>query len=306
MIKWIFSILLIVIGVFAYAFFGVDQTVSVKELRRNDSVDLFLTGEQGSTRFRTKGEGETVILIHAFNGYLETWKPNIEPLVAAGYKVVSYDLWGRGLSDRPFIKYELADFRNQLHEIVKMSGGKSVHLIGSSFGSVIAADYATHYPDLVSKVVFMGPAGWPGDNKAGVNLLDFPVVPEVVFNLFGKQILEPIVSAYFREPSKHQWAIDGWTEYASLPSLGRVALSTMRNSPVRDFTNGWLAFGKLNKPSIFIWGKQDVSFPFENSIKAKEFIPNTRIVEVDDAAHWVNIEKPDIVNGVVIEFLGSR
>lgn len=302
--KGIFAIFLITIAGITVFSIESGKQISVNEELRAEPLDRFHEGQTGITRYRISGEGKTVVLIHAFNGYLESWDPNVSELVNAGFKVVTYDLWGRGLSDRPLINYELADFRNQLSEIISLTGDGAVYLAGASFGSVIAADYALHYPDQVEKVVFIGPAGWPGDSGNAEAFLALPFLPDVIFGIFGKQIVEPIVKAYLHDPIAHQWAIDRWSEYASLPSFGRVALSTMRNSPIRDYTEGWSAFGRLNKPNIFIWGKQDISFPFENSIKAKLLVPNTKVIEVDDAAHWVNIENPQTVNGAIIEFLG--
>ncbi|MEE2732126.1 MAG: alpha/beta hydrolase [Pseudomonadota bacterium] len=303
--KWIFSIF--IAAAVGYSIFAIesDKQISVKDRMHVAPIDQFHAGHNGITRYRISGEGKAVILIHAFNGFLDSWNPNVTSLVNAGYKVVTYDLWGRGLSDRPLINYELADFRNQLHDIIKLSGNGSVHLVGASFGSVIAADYALHYPDQVDKVVFIGPAGWPDDNSSEAAFLGLPVLPDVIFSIFGKQIIEPMVEAYLHDPDAHKWAIERWSEYAALPSFGRVVLSTMRNSPVRDYTEGWSDFGRLNKPNMFIWGKQDVSFPLEHSIKAKLLVPNTKVIEVDGAAHWVNIEKADIVNSAIIDFLGS-
>lgn len=303
--KWIFVVFMTAVIALSVFYVESGKQVSVKEGVQLEPDDRFYSGQIGSTRFRVSGEGNTIILIHAFNGYLESWKPNVTPLVNAGFKVVTYDLLGRGLSDRPLINYNLSDFRSQLHEIIELTMSDKLYLVGSSFGSVIAADYVLHYPNQVEKIVFIGPAGWPGDNDSQTAFLSLPVVPDVLFGVFGKQIIRPIVSAYLHDPVTHKWAIDQWAEYASLPAFGRVALSTMRNSPVQDFTEGWSAFGKLNKPNVFIWGKQDVSFPFKNSIKAKQLVPNTKVIEVDGAAHWVNIEKPTIVNRAIIDFIGS-
>ena len=303
--KWTFAIFVAAIVGLSIFSIQLGKQVSVTEGVKLEEIDKIHTGLIGSTRYRISGKGKLVVLIHAFNGYLESWSPNIDDLVNAGYKVVTYDLWGRGLSDRPLINYQLSDFRNQLQEIIELSGGSTVYLVGASFGCVIAADYALHYPDQVEKVVFIGPAGWPVDNRNEADFLGIPLLPDVLFSMFGKQIVEPIVEAYLLDPIAHKWAIERWSEYASLPAFGRVVLSTMRNSPVRDYTEGWSKFGKLNKPNIFIWGKQDVSFPFENSIKAKLLVPNTSVVEVDGAAHWVNIESPDIVNSTIIDFFGS-
>lgn len=303
--KWIFAVLVIAISIAVYVDLESNSPSSVKALAASDVANKFFKGQSGETRYKVYGEGKTVILIHSFNGYLETWNPNVGALVNAGYKVITYDLWGRGLSDRPRFEYDLGAFRRQLHDLVKMTGGEKVFLVGASFGSVIAADYVAHYPDQVSKVVFVGPAGWPSNNALEKALLGLPILPDIAFSLFGKKILTPIVTAYLHEPAKHVWAIEKWAEFASLPGYGRAALSTMRNAPVRDYIEGWTAFGKLNKPSVFIWGKQDVSFPYENASVAKKLIPGTRVIGIENAAHWVNVESPDAVNHSIIEFLAE-
>ena len=61
----------------------------------------------------------------------------------------------------------------------------------------------------------------------------------------------------------------------------------------------------LDKSVLFIWGKNDISFPFENSQTAIGLIPNATITAIDNAAHWVNIEKPLLVNNSIISFLAK-
>jgi len=274
---------------------------------RKASGDELLNTEEGVTRYKIFGQNniETVILIHSFNGFLESWAPNVDSLVNAGYRVVVYDLFGRGLSDRPHKDYDLTLFQTQLDSLIRKLGAKNVHLIGSSFGCVIAADYAMKYPEKIESLVMVGPAGWPDENGRN-QLLDIPIVGDLVFHYFGKQILKPKVEAYFLEPSKHSEFIEKWTTFSSYPGFTRSALSTLRYSPVLDYSAGWRRLGELNKPIAFIWGKQDVSFPYSNTTKLSKLIPHARIIGIDNAAHWVNIEQADQVNGAIGEFLSVK
>lgn len=299
--------LLLIVGflsTFAFQYYNED-TADI-DLARKSSTEQYLNAELGRTRYQVFGNENdpAVVLVHSFNGFIESWNPNIEPLVKAGYRVVVYDLWGRGLSDRPRVNLDLEVFRKQLSAMLDHLNIKKAHLVGSSFGCVIASDFALHYPDIVQKLVLIGPAGWPPEEDKGSQLFGIPVVGDLVFHYFGESILKSIVDQYFYNKEGHDWAIKAWEQYASYPGFTRSALSTLRYSPVGDYTDGWQQLGALNKPTLFIWGKLDVSFPFANTEKVATLIPHAAIVGVEEAAHWVNIEKALQVNEAMISFLG--
>ena len=96
-----------------------------------------------------------------------------------------------------------------------------------------------------------------------------------------------------------------WEKYANYSGYTRSALSTLKNSPVIDYLDGWKAIGKKEKSILFIWGEDDISFPFSNTKKAKKLIPNSTIIGIKDAAHWVNIEKAELVNDAMISYLNK-
>lgn len=298
-----FVVVLLFGSVISYQYYVEDASV-LADLRAV-SGDGFIQSETGVTRYQIFGESNrrTVVLIHSFNGFLESWSPNVASLVDAGYRVVVYDLFGRGLSDRPSVDYDLALFRSQLDLVLNHVGGEDVYLVGSSFGCVIAADYANHYPEKVNGLAMVGPAGWP--QEVGRNpVLDIPVLGDLVFHYFGERILKPKVKDYFVNSSKYSEAIELWAAFASYPGSMRSALSTLRHSPVLDYTAGWKALGKLKKPTVFIWGKLDVSFPFSNTDELPSLVPHAKIVGIENAAHWVNIEQADQVNNEIISFFG--
>ena len=261
----------------------------------------------GLTRYLSFGKNEqpTIILIHSFNGFLESWNPNIKPLVDAGYRVIAYDLWGRGLSSRPRTELTLAVFRDQLHQLMLFLNIKKAHLIGASFGSVIASDYALKHPENVISLSLLGPAGWPQDNDNTTALLNTPIIPDAIFHYFGKEILKPKVEDYLYFRQDNQWVIDYWDNFSQHPGFSRSLLSTLRHSPVRDYTEGWTALGRINIPTIFIWGKQDISFPYSNTEKATRLLPKANIIGIDNAAHWVNIDQAQQVNDALLSFLSQ-
>jgi len=262
----------------------------------------YLESPLGATRYRAFGDPgrPTVVLIHGFNGYLESWSPNIDALVHDGYRVVAYDFWGRGLSSRPRVDLSLAVFHDQLALLLEHLGTTRVVLMGSSFGCVIAADYAQKHPESVDKLVLVGPAGWPSEHDT--QWIKRPVLGDLLFHFAGRQLLRPKVEAYFHGRPV-PWAMDTWDRYAADSGFTRAALSTLRFSPVTDYTEGWRRLGTFDKPILFIWGKQDVSFPYSNRDKVATLIPHAQVIGIDEAAHWVNIEQAAAVNEAIAEFL---
>ncbi len=297
------ALILALAAVFAWQYYNEDNRAL--EQAREASSDQYLELKLGQTRYQIYGDSKApvVIMVHSFNGFLESWSPNVDALVKAGFRVVTYDLWGRGLSSRPRVDLTLEVFREQLGALIQHLGAQRVDLVGASFGCVIAADYAIHHPDQIDKLVMVGPAGWPPEDGGDNPIVSTPILGDAAFHFFGKAILKPKVVAYLHDPQAHAWAIEEWEKFASYPGFSRASLSILRHSPVIDYSAGWPLVGELGKPTLFIWGKLDVSFPFSNAAKAAQLIPQAEIVGIDGAAHWVNIEKPDEVNEAMIDFL---
>lgn len=137
------------------------------------------------------------------------------------------------------------------------------------------------------------------------SLISVPILGDLAFHYFGEKLLLPKVEAYLHDKQANLWAIEKWQEFAAYPGFTRSALSTLRHSPVVDYTGGWKKLGTLGKPTMFVWGELDVSFPFASSERAKTLIPHAHIIGVKNAAHWVNIEKASIVNEAVISFFSE-
>jgi len=256
--KRIFVLLIIISSIIIYDYYN-ENTIDLKKAQINSNDD-FLDLELGKMRYKIYGKENlnTIILIHGFNGFMECWSPNINSLVSAGYKVVVYDLWGRGLSDRPRIDLKIEIFREQLDELIEFIGSEKITLIGGSFGCVIASDYALNNPNKVEKLVFVGPAGWPSKENIPSSLINIPVLSHTIFHFFGEKIIKPKVENYLYDKKSNYWAVEKWEEYTNYDGYNRSALSALKNSPVIDYLEGWERIGEQEKPILLIWGKEDV------------------------------------------------
>jgi pimeloyl-ACP methyl ester carboxylesterase len=89
--------------------------------RRAASGGQYVTLSEGVTHYELAGAtGETtVVLVHGFSVPSFIWDPTFEALKQAGFRVLRYDLFGRGLSDRPRGRYDLERFVRQLAELLR-------------------------------------------------------------------------------------------------------------------------------------------------------------------------------------------
>lgn len=98
-----------------------------KSIIITDEIRASFPGEtaqltEGSVYYQLEGpkNGELVVFVHGMSIPSFIWDPIAELLVKEGYQVLRYDLYGRGLSDRPRIDHTLEAYENQLKELLEL------------------------------------------------------------------------------------------------------------------------------------------------------------------------------------------
>jgi len=103
-------------------------------------------------------DGPPVVLVNGFSVPYYLWDPTVPSLVHAGFRVLRYDIFGRGLSDRPDKTYDSDLFDRQMLELVSQQQiSRPAHLIASSMGGPIAVTFAARHPERVGRIVLIGP-----------------------------------------------------------------------------------------------------------------------------------------------------
>ncbi|MCB0411448.1 MAG: alpha/beta hydrolase, partial [Bdellovibrionales bacterium] len=258
----------------------------------------------GSTHYQVKGEGPVVILVHGVSGPLAVWDNTFEALVASGYRVVRYDLFGRGFSDRLLdSSYSLATYVKQLEELISaLKLGPRVRLVGSSLGGIITTEFTLQHPDKVDGLVLIGPAGFPIKTPFAARLRDLPVVGDFLTDLLSYKTILKQNDHYF---------VNGKMPYELQPYIAaqllvrgttNAILKTMKNAPVQSFVESYEALGKLSVPVGVIWGRQDDTFPYENARILMNAAPQAQLVTVENAGHLPQYERADEVNTALVRF----
>lgn len=272
---------------------------------RAASGATFFASALGHTRYEVSGpeHGPRVLLVHGASGPMEVWDHTVSALRDAGFRVARYDLFGRGLSDRPKVSYDLELFDRQLTDLRDHLGWDRVHLVGSSMGCIIATEHAARHPEAVDRVALIGPAGFPIEANPLAALLRWPITGNVAMTALGDRLLASHNMKYYFEPEKYPEAHQEYRKQFMYRGYKRAILSTMRHMPMNDFSEGYRALGASGRPIALIWGREDRTFPYSHFAFARSLMPAASAHTIDRAAHVPQYEKPQEVGAHLIEHL---
>lgn len=285
---------------------NLELTVIDDEVRRN-APGRFIETSRGVVHYEISGpEGaRTVVLVHGFSVPYYLWDPTFAALTQAGYRVLRYDLFGRGLSDRPTAMYDADLFDRQLADLLdalKITG--RVDLIGASMGGPIIATFACRHPQRVRTLSFFDPAYNHGGSLSWK--LRSPVIGEYLMAVDIVPGLPNSQLADFKHPERFPDWPDRYRPQMKYKGFRRALLSTMRHYLTADWSSAFACVGAMSKPVFLVWGKSDAEVPFALSEKVRRAIPRAEFLPVDDAGHVPFIEHPEIVNPALLRFLAAH
>ena len=254
--------------------------------------------------------GVPVVLIPGFSVPNFIWDPTFTAFSAAGFRVLRYDLFGRGYSDRPRLRYDRALFVRQLVELLDALSFKQVDLVSLSMGGPIAAEFAFRFPKRVRKLAFIDPAGFALDLPLAVKLLYVPVLGEIILGLlgrFGAQTLLDSMLADFYNPTPEavDYFVPRYVEQMKFHGFKRAILSTLRSGMPDEDLDLYRRVGESEKGVLLIWGKEDRTIPFRHSDKFRQLVPQAQFHAIDQAGHIPHFERPELTNSNLIRFLQS-
>lgn len=130
--------------------------------QRTGAEGGFADLSQGVTHFRWVGpvRGPIAVLVHGLASPSIAMEGLSDGLGKMGYRVLTYDLYGRGLSDAPSVLQDRAFFVNQLVELLEHQGiSEEITFVGYSMGGQIATAYAAENPHRINRVILCASAG---------------------------------------------------------------------------------------------------------------------------------------------------
>jgi pimeloyl-ACP methyl ester carboxylesterase len=282
------------------------ETKELNEATRANAPGDFVLLSNGYTHYEIGGpeSGRRVVLVHGFSVPYFIWDPTFEFLTNSGFRVLRYDLIGRGYSDKPRVRYDIDLFCKQLRELTDTLGLEHFILMGLSLGGPISVTFTTRYPERVQKLVLIDPAGAKSVVLWQAILGEImPGLAELLPGPFGRGKKSKDVENEFYNPAQLKAFTEKYQVQMKYKGFTHAILSTMRNGMPGDFSEAYRKVGELGIPSLLFWGRDDPTVPFENSKIIRAAIPQIEFHAFEHCGHIPHYEKPEEANPILLEFL---
>ena len=284
-----------------------DETKELNDETRRSASGSFIQLPNGMTHYELGGNelGEVVVLVHGFSVPYFIYNPTFEFLTQSGFRVLRYDLFGRGFSDRPHVDYNLKLFIQQLADLLDaLRFTRPVNLIGLSMGGLVASAFTICCPERVNKLTLIDPAGAKSIALTPMlKLVKIPFVAEAVLSLVGGGPLIQSNAKDFFDPKLVEQFTAQYAVQMQYKGFMRAILSTIRNGMLDSFVQTYETLGTMNKPILLFWGRKDQTVPFEHSQILCAALPHVEFRIIENCGHIPHYEKPEEVNPLLLDFL---
>lgn len=247
----------------------------------------------------------TVVLVHGFSTPYFIYDPTFHFLTQRGFRVLRYDLFGRGFSDRPHLDYNIDLFVKQLSDLLDaLRLTRPIHLVGLSMGGPVTAAFTARCPERVRSLTLIDPAGVRAvqENRM-LKVVKMPFLPEAILFVLGSEAFVKHTTKDFFDPRLVEHFLDKYRVQMRYKGFLRAMLSSARNGMLGSFMDMYKRVGRMPKPVLLFWGCNDRTVPFEYSSELCAAIPNLEFHPVQNCGHIPHYEKPEEVNPVLLEFL---
>jgi len=287
------------------------KLADLEKISLNDTVRAGLPGQfielpLGAVHYVLAGpeDGPTVVLVHGFSVPYYIWDENVEALTAAGFRVLRYDLYGRGFSDRPEGSYDLGFFASQLEGLLSaLNIPGPVNLVGLSMGGPIIARFANDYPAQVRSLILIDPEVAPVSTQR-IFPLNLPLVGEYFMAVYLAPVMLPKTQVDdFYEPENYPDWEAKYRVQLQYQGFRQAILATIRVQPEMDALGEFESVGSRDLPTLLIWGREDKTVSFDDIQQLVEVTPGIELHIIEEAGHIPQYERPEVINPLLVEFL---
>jgi pimeloyl-ACP methyl ester carboxylesterase len=274
---WVLLILLAIAA--AVPFVLESRRKVVGEAERRGSPGKFAALSQGITHYQWLGpvRGPIAVAVHGMTTPSAVWAEMAEGLGNTGYRVLVYDLYGRGLSDAPQGPQDAAFFIRQLNDLLANQGvGQDLTLIGYSMGGAIATAFAAAHPERVKRLILLAPIGM-GHAEDGMARF----VRRTPF------IGDWLHLAFYPARARRQTGPMATVQLAELDRKGYLPaiLSSVRGIIQDRQQANHRTIGRADVPVVALWGDKDAVVPLSGLGNLAQWNRNARQEVIAGAGH---------------------
>ena len=292
-------ICLLVLGVAFAPYIAERRRLVMDDDARADAPGAFIDLKHGRTHYRYFGpqSAPLAVCVHGLTTPSFVFEALADGLVAKGYRVLVYDHYGRGFSDRPTAAQDREFFVSHLDELLNALGEhEKFLLIGYSMGGAVAAAYTAAFAQRVRNLVLVAPAGMGHQLGPLANFIR--VMPGIGDWLFMAGYGRSHRKGTEKERALHSavpFVVDRQQRELQYRGFLPSVLSSLRNGLRAQAKADHQSIHEAGTKVVAIWGAADDVIPLDCKDKMAGWNPAAEQVVVPDEGHSLPYTHPDAV-----------
>lgn len=279
-----------------------------QQIALNDSLTINYVDEgQGS---------HTLVFVHGLGSNLKAWQKNIDAL-SKSYRCIALDLPNYGQSSQGDYPFGMSYFAEVLKSFLDKLNLEKVVLVGHSMGGQTAIHFALDYPEMLSHLILMAPAGFETFTPQQIQWFEQVYTKAFVQSATEVQIRKNFHLNFFDMPEDAQFMISDRLEmradssaYDSYCAMIPKCVIGMLKEPI------FARLSEIQIPSLVFFGEEDRLIPnsFLNpQLKTKDVaesgvgkLPHAKLMMVPKAGHFVQWEGTELIHPALLAFLKNE
>jgi len=287
-----------------------------------------------------RGEGPPVVLCHGWPEMAFSWRHQVDPLVAAGYRVIIPNQRGYWLSDRPepVEAYDIHALTADLAGLLDHLGEERAVFVGHDWGSIVVWSMAQLHPSRVVGTINLSVPFMARGDTEWVAFLESLFGPDHYMVHFNRQpgVADAAFEARTEQFLRNIYRTEQWNDTPDEPRPGNSLIrlaerpapqgkAFMDDDELAVFVNGFEASGftgginwyrnltrnwhilgdapqVVTTPSLMLYGEYD---PVAKSPRLAEHVPNVEVHSLE-CGHWIQQEKPAQTNALLLDWLARH
>jgi pimeloyl-ACP methyl ester carboxylesterase len=279
-------------------------SLTATELAQKYPDKKFVQVEGVSLHYEQEGLGRPLVLLHGLPTFSYLWR-NITPGLTYGNTIYNLDLMGFGFSEKPQDSiYSLDTYVNQLSKFLENFHLENPILVGHDIGGVIVALYTLRNPGKVRKLILLDAPLYSAAPPFAVRLLRTHLIGGLFTgDWFLKRFLR---GGVFKQELMTEALLNDYLKpYHDDPGARTALLKCVRELNLRPSLENEIQpnLGKIQVPTLIVWGDGDPYVPLDFAKKLKDDIPNSELYVVLRSGHYVQEERPEDLRAALKEFI---
>jgi pimeloyl-ACP methyl ester carboxylesterase/ketosteroid isomerase-like protein len=251
----------------------------------------------GTTHVIISGDpdGKPLVLLHAMGVTSTMWLPNI-CVLGEKYRLYAVDTIGdigkSELDDKSVYPENGKEYSDWLADVIRGLDIENPNICGSSMGAWIASNFAACHPEMVDRLILLGPIG----------------ISSIRFGVMWRLLWVKIFPTTWNKKRLIEWTLgDSEKVRESLQEHMDLAVNCRpKVSAPKVMSDAQLR--SIESPALIVLGGADnpIGDPVRLKLRAERLMTDVRVVIIPNACHMMNVEHPDLIDSLIVDFISYR